>query len=57
MLLAVPVAAALYFTPDWYMWFGIPTPDTGLIPNPTALIVYGVAFGFGCLPSLVNSAA
>ena len=49
LLLAAPVAAALYLTPDWYMWFGIPTPDTGLAPKPTPLIVYGVAFGFGWL--------
>lgn len=49
VMLAVPVAAALYLAPNWYMWFGIPTPDTGLIPNPTALIAYGVAFGFGWL--------
>jgi peptidoglycan/LPS O-acetylase OafA/YrhL len=49
MLLAAPVAAALYFTPDWYLWFGIPTPDTGLIPNTAALACYGVAFGFGWL--------
>ena len=49
VLLAIPVAAALYFTPDWYMWFGIPTPDRGLIPNTTALMVYGLAFGFGWL--------
>ncbi len=51
MFLGAPVCAALYFTPDWMMWFGIPTPDTGLIPNPTALACYGVAFGFGWLVS------
>jgi glucan biosynthesis protein C len=49
VLLAIPVAAALYFTPNWYMWFGIPTPDHGLIPNTSALIIYGLAFGFGWL--------
>jgi peptidoglycan/LPS O-acetylase OafA/YrhL len=49
VLLAIPLAATLYFTPDWYAWFGIPTPDTGLIPNTTALIAYGLAFGFGWL--------
>jgi peptidoglycan/LPS O-acetylase OafA/YrhL len=51
LLLGAPVCAALYFKPDWMMWFGIPTPDTGLIPNPTALICFGVAFGFGWLVS------
>lgn len=49
VLLAIPVAAALYFTPNWMMWFGIPTPDTGLIPNTTALVIYGLAFSFGWL--------
>lgn len=49
LLLAVPVAAALYFKPNWMMWFGIPTPDTGVVPNTAALICYGLAFGFGWL--------
>lgn len=49
--LALPVFAALTFTPNWMAWFGIPTPDTGLIPNTTALVCYGVAFGFGWLVS------
>lgn len=51
MFLGIPVAAALYFTPHWLMWFGIPTPDTGLVPNTTALVCYGTAFGFGWLVS------
>lgn len=49
MFLAAPVFATLYFAPNWMAWFGIPTPDTGLIPNATALACYGVAFGFGWL--------
>ncbi len=49
VLLAIPVAAALYFTPDWMMWFGIPTPDTGIVPNSTSLAIYGFAFSFGWL--------
>jgi len=49
VLLAIPVAATLYFTPNWYMWFGIPTPDHGVIPNVSAMIIYGLAFGFGWL--------
>lgn len=59
VLLGLPVAAALFANPSWYMWFGIPTPDTGLIPNATALICYGIAFGFGWLlhrqPALLQS--
>lgn len=49
LLLAIPVAAALYFKSNWMMWFGIPTPDTGLVPNTAALVAYGLAFGFGWL--------
>lgn len=49
VLLGVPVALVLYFTPDWYGWFGIPTPDTGIVPKATSLIIYGIAFGFGWL--------
>jgi peptidoglycan/LPS O-acetylase OafA/YrhL len=49
MFLAVPVFAAFYLAPGWTAWFGIPTPDTGLIPNAAALTCYGVAFGFGWL--------
>jgi glucans biosynthesis protein C len=49
MFLAAPVFAAFYFSPNWLAWFGIPTPDHGLIPNGAALVCYGVAFGFGWL--------
>lgn len=49
LFLAVPLFAAFYFAPNWMAWFGIPTPDHGLVPNTTALICYGVAFGFGWL--------
>ena len=49
VLLAIPVAAALYFKPHWMMWFGIPTPDTGLVPNSAALVAYGLAFSLGWL--------
>ncbi|MEZ5958222.1 MAG: acyltransferase family protein [Hyphomonadaceae bacterium] len=49
VLLAVPVAAALFFKPNWMMWFGIPTPDTGVIPNTSALVIYGMAFSLGWL--------
>ena len=49
VLLAIPVAAALFFKPNWMMWFGIPTPDTGLVPNTAAMIIYGLAFSFGWL--------
>lgn len=48
-LLAAPVALALYFTPGWAMWFGVPTPDSSLVPNLAAAVAYFSAFGFGWL--------
>ena len=48
-ILAVPLAVALYQTPDWIPFFGIPTPDHGLVPNPAALTAFGIAFGVGVL--------
>lgn len=47
--IAGPIAVVLFFTPGWLMWFGVPTPDTGLIPNGPAFIAYGAAFCFGWL--------
>jgi peptidoglycan/LPS O-acetylase OafA/YrhL len=49
VLLAAPIAAALYFTPSWYMWFGIPALDTGLVPNATGFMIHGLAFAMGWL--------
>ncbi|HEY5808877.1 MAG TPA: acyltransferase, partial [Povalibacter sp.] len=49
VLLAAPIAACLYFTPNWIPWTGIPTPDSGLIPQLPAMIGYGTAFTFGWL--------
>ena len=48
-VLAAPLAVALYLTPGWIPFFGLPTPDTGLVPNPAALTAFGLAFGFGAL--------
>ncbi len=44
---ALPVAAAFYLNPAWMMWFGIQTPDTGLIPNAMAIAGFVTAFAFG----------
>jgi glucan biosynthesis protein C len=49
VLLALPVAGAFYGLADWLPWFGVPTPDSSLIPNPVAMAQFGVAFGFGWL--------
>jgi len=47
--LAAPAAVALYFTPGWAMWFGVPTPDSSLVPGLGAAVAYFTAFGFGWL--------
>jgi glucan biosynthesis protein C len=49
VVLAAPIAAWFWFNASWMPWFGIPTPDTGFVPNGGALTAYGVAFGFGWL--------
>mgnify|MGYP000657536169 CR=1 FL=1 len=46
-LLAIPAAAAFLTHTGWLEWLGVPTPDTGIVPNTTALIAYGTAFLFG----------
>ena len=49
LMLAAPPALCLYFTPDWILWLGIPTPDMTLTPQVPALVGYGTAFAFGWL--------
>lgn len=49
LLLAIPVAALLLCHEGWAEWWGIPTPDVGLIPNAAALGSYGLAFAAGWL--------
>lgn len=48
-LMAAPLAVAFWLAPDWIPFFGVPTPDTGLVPNPVALTAFGTAFGLGFL--------
>jgi peptidoglycan/LPS O-acetylase OafA/YrhL len=47
VLLGAPTALALCLLPQWPMWFGIPTPDSSLIPNAPAFIGFFTAFGLG----------
>jgi hypothetical protein len=47
--MAAPLAVAFWLAPNWTPFFGIPTPDTGLVPNPVALTAFGTAFGLGFL--------
>ncbi|MCS6623004.1 acyltransferase family protein [Roseibacterium beibuensis] len=48
-VMAVPLAVALWFTPDWIAFFGIPTPDKGFVPNLAAVVAFGSAFALGAL--------
>jgi hypothetical protein len=48
-VLAAPLALAFWLAPNWTPFFGIPTPDTALVPNPVALTAFGTAFGLGFL--------
>ncbi|MGZ9099129.1 MAG: acyltransferase family protein [Brevundimonas sp.] len=48
-VMAGPLALAFWLAPNWMPFFGIPTPDTGLVPNPVALTAFGTAFGLGFL--------
>ena len=47
--LAAPIAAVFVLTPEWYLWFGIKTPDFGIVPNTMALVSFGTVFAFGWL--------
>lgn len=47
VLLAAPLAAALFYQPNWMPFFGIPTPDQSLYPSLPALAAYGLAFAAG----------
>ena len=49
VVLAAPLALALYAHPQWTMWFGVPTPDQSLYPNLAATIGCGGGFVFGWL--------
>lgn len=49
VVLAAPVALALWLKSDLMAWVGIPTPDQSLIPGAIALTAYGIAFTFGWL--------
>jgi len=47
LALAAPVAIAFSFDRTWMMWFGITSPDTGLIPSVTPMAGFVTAFVFG----------
>ena len=49
LVLAAPIALVFYFGGSWLEWFGVPGPDSSLIPNLPAAVEYFIAFGFGWL--------
>ena len=49
VVLAAPLALALYLDPKWIAFFAVPTPDAGLVPHTGALVGFGLAFGLGFL--------
>jgi peptidoglycan/LPS O-acetylase OafA/YrhL len=49
LLLAAPLAVALALRSNLFAWGGIPTPDTGFVPNSVAVTGFGTAFAFGWL--------
>lgn len=49
VLLAAPTALVLTLQPSWLAWFGIPTPDSSLVPNAPAATAFATAFAFGWL--------
>jgi glucan biosynthesis protein C len=49
IVLGAPAAALFITNPEWMLLTGIPTPDNSLVPNVTAAVAYGLAFGLGWL--------
>jgi glucans biosynthesis protein C len=49
LILAMPVAVALYVMPDWIGAMGVPTPGYTLIPPAIPLLIYTYVFGIGWL--------
>jgi ABC-type multidrug transport system ATPase subunit/peptidoglycan/LPS O-acetylase OafA/YrhL len=52
VLAAVPLTLTLWMLPDWlgpnwFGWFGIPTPDRSLVPNLPATVAFATAFAVG----------
>jgi glucans biosynthesis protein C len=49
VVLGAPVCVLFIANPGWMSLTGIPTPDSSLDPNLTAMVGYGTAFGLGWL--------
>jgi glucans biosynthesis protein C len=48
-LLTIPVVTALLSARWWLVWYGIPVPAMGLVPNVPAMVAFGGAFLLGWL--------
>ena len=47
LVLAVPIAAALFLIKDWNRWAGIPTPGYTVVPPAASLFIYCYVFMMG----------
>jgi ABC-type multidrug transport system ATPase subunit/peptidoglycan/LPS O-acetylase OafA/YrhL len=47
--IAAPICVVLFLDAKWAPWFGVPTPDTGLMPQLPALLAFGASFAVGWL--------
>lgn len=49
VVMAAPLAVALWLDSKWIAFFAVPTPDEGVVPDTAALVGFGMAFGLGFL--------
>jgi glucans biosynthesis protein C len=49
LIMALPIAAALFFIPNWVGAMGVPTPAYTVIPPATPLFIYAYVFAIGWL--------
>lgn len=49
LMLGALLGLALFAQPGWLVFFGIPTPDKGFVPNTAALTGFGLAYACGAL--------
>ncbi len=47
LVLGLPLATAFFYRDNWLLWFGVPTPDIGVVPNLAAVTAFTTAFAFG----------
>ncbi len=55
VLLAAPIALALFLVPGWVMLQGVPHPGYTLVPPASPLFIYAYVFGIGWLLSRQRS--